>query len=399
MKSLIVSRSARCWRHGLVLALLSALPFMSIAASAPVEISAPVLQSSVPVPAVVARAWAVVDLNSQQILASQGLDEPVEPASLTKIMTAYLVFEALREKRLTLDQQVTVSERAWRAPGSRMFLELGKPVSVRDLLLGMIVQSGNDASIALAEAVAGTEEAFARLMTEEARRLGMRNTRYTNSTGLPDPQHTTTVRDLAILAAALIRNHPDHYGFYRERSFTWNNITQSNRNRLLHTDPTVDGLKTGHTQSAGFCLIASSLRSNRRLVSVVVGADSDAARTQDSLKLLNWGFQNFDAVELYAGGQAVVTPTVWKGAVAQARLGAVGPVWVTVPRGQAGQLRTSVERPDPLIAPLQQGQAVGTLTVSLGQAPVRSIPLVVQESVPVAGFFGRLWDSVRLWFD
>lgn len=354
--------------------------------------------SSVPAPAIAARAWITIDVTSNQVLAEDNPDQRVEPASLTKIMTAYLVFNALDEKRLTLDQQIPVSQKAWKTPGSRMFIEPRKPVTVEQLIRGMITQSGNDASVALAEAVAGSEDAFAALMNQEAARLGMTNSHFTNSTGLPDPQHITTVRDLALLSTRLIQDHPTQYAYYKEKSFNYNGITQPNRNRLLYIDPTVDGFKTGHTDSAGFCLVASALRGERRVLTVVVGTASDSARSQESLKLMNWSFQNFDSVQVYQAKQPVVEPQVWKGEVATAKLGSPMPVWATVPRGQAGNLKSTIERTDPLIAPLTAGQQVGKLKLSLNDKPVREVPLVVLEAVAPSGFFGRAFDAVRLWF-
>ncbi len=354
--------------------------------------------ASVPAPAVAARAWISIDLTSNQVLAEDRPDERVEPASLTKIMTAFLVFNALKEKRLTLDQAVNVSEKAWKTPGSRMFIEPRKPVTVEELIRGMIVQSGNDASVALAEAVAGSEGAFVALMNQEAARLGMTNTNFMNSTGLPDPQHVTTVRDLALMSMRLIEEHPAEYAYYKEKSFTYNGITQPNRNRLLYIDPTVDGFKTGHTDSAGYCLVTSAQRGERRVLTVVVGTASDTARSQESLKLLNWSFQNFDSIEVFKPTQSVVDAQVWKGAASTVKLGSTTPVWVTVPRGQAGNLKSTVERTDPLLAPLTQGQQVGKIKLTLDDKPVREVPLVVLEPVQESGFFGRAVDAVRLWF-
>ncbi|MCK9507280.1 MAG: D-alanyl-D-alanine carboxypeptidase [Pigmentiphaga sp.] len=355
--------------------------------------------SSVPAPTLAARAWISIDLTSGQILTEEKPEERIEPASLTKVMSAYLVFNALREKRLSLTQMVSVSEKAWRTGGSRMFIEPNKPVSIDELIRGMIVQSGNDATVALAEAVAGTEEAFAGLMNEEARRLGMTGSHFTNSSGLPDPQHITTVRDLGILAQRLIQDHPDFYStYYKEKSYTYNKITQPNRNRLLWLDPSVDGMKTGHTDAAGYCLIASAMRGERRVLTVLVGAKNDTTRAQESLKLMNWGFQNFDAVKLYDANQVVTEPDVWKGSVDKAKLGAATPIWVTVPRGKAAEIKPQVERTDPLIAPLTQGQPVGTLHLTLDDQVIGSVPLITLEPVGKAGFFGRLFDAVRLWF-
>ncbi|MDX3906860.1 MAG: D-alanyl-D-alanine carboxypeptidase family protein [Pigmentiphaga sp.] len=387
----------------------AAMPASALAAAAPPATtssaapSAPPMStvgllSSVPAPAIAARSWVTIDVTSDQILAEDRADERVEPASLTKVMSAYLVFNALKEKRLTLSQTVNVSEKAWRTGGSRMFIEPRKPVTVEELIRGMITQSGNDATVALAEAVAGSEDAFVALMNQEAARLGLKNTHFTNSTGLPDPQHVTTVRDLALLAKRLIQDHPDYYGYYKEREFTYNKITQPNRNRLLWVDPSVDGMKTGHTEAAGYCLIASAMRGDRRILTVLVGTASENARAQESLKLLNWSFQNFDTVRVYDAKQAVVEPTVWKGSASKVKLGSPAAIWVTVPRGQAGNVKSTIERTDPLVAPLQAGQPVGTLKLTLNDKPIREVPLTVLESVEVAGIFGRAFDAVRLWF-
>ena len=379
-------------------ALAAAAPPVTTSAAAS-SVSTVGLLSSVPAPAIAARAWVAIDVTSDQVLAEDRADDRVEPASLTKVMTAYLVFNALKEKRLSLGQSVAVSHKAWRTGGSRMFIEPRKPVTVEELIRGMITQSGNDATVALAEAVAGSEDAFVALMNQEAARLGLKNTHFTNSTGLPDPQHVTTVRDLALLAKRLIQDHPDFYGYYKEREFTYNKITQPNRNRLLWVDPSVDGMKTGHTEAAGYCLIASAMRGDRRVLTVLVGAASENARTQESLKLLNWGFQNFDTVRVYEANQAVVEPKVWKGNASKAKLGSRSAIWVTVPRGQAGNVKSTVERTDPLVAPLQAGQQVGTLKLTLNDKPVREVPLTVLEPVDVAGIFGRAFDAVRLWFN
>src|SRR5690606_11562070 len=269
---------------------------------------------------------------------------------------------------------------------------------VGELLQGVIVQSGNDASVALAEAIAGSEPAFAAMMNEEAKRLGMNNTHFVNSTGLPDPTHLTTVRDLATLASRIAADFPDHYRYYQQREFTYNNITQPNRNRLLWLDPTVDGMKTGHTDAAGYCLIASAIRGDRRIVTVVVGTASETVRAQESLKLLNWSFQNFDTVKLYDANQAAISARVWKGQSEEAALGSPRPVWVTVPRGQAAQIKPIAQRTDPLIAPLEQGQQVGTLQLQLGDKLVHQMPLTVLEPVGEASFFGRMLDAARLQF-
>jgi D-alanyl-D-alanine carboxypeptidase (penicillin-binding protein 5/6) len=349
-------------------------------------------------PQVIGRAWLLQDLSSGQVLTAEKPDERFEPASLTKLMTAYVVFAALRDKKLALDQRVGVSERAWRASGSRMFIDPRMRVAVEDLIRGMVVQSGNDACIALAEAVAGTEEAFVQLMAREAERLGMKNTRFMNTTGLPDPQHYSTARDLSLLAAALIRDFPEPYAkYYSQREFRYGNITQPNRNRLLWLDPTVDGVKTGFTEAAGYCLIASSKREQRRLLSVLLGSTSEATRAQESQKLLNWGFQAFDALRLYQKGQTVKEIEVWKGARPQLKAGFRDELVVTVPKGAASKLKAELVAHAPLVAPVAEGQRVGVLRITLEGKPAGEYPVVALEGVAAAGFFGRAWDTLRLW--
>jgi serine-type D-Ala-D-Ala carboxypeptidase (penicillin-binding protein 5/6) len=357
------------------------------------------VQAAAPQPPPIAgRSWLVGDLSSGQILVTQKADERVEPASLTKLMTAYVVFQSLRDKKLTLDQQVTVSERAWRAPGSRMFIQPRRPVSVEELIRGMIIQSGNDACIALAEASAGSEEVFTQMMNREAERLGMKNTKFRNATGLPDPQHYTTAQDLYLLAAALIRDFPKEYSqYYSQKEFRYNNITQPNRNRLLWLDPSVDGMKTGHTEAAGYCLIASSNRSGRRLISVLLGSTSESTRAQESQKLLNWGFQFFDSVKLHPANQSVKAIEVWKGAGNEVKAGFKNDIIITVPKGEAEKLKAELLTQQPLVAPIAQGQRVGTLRVSHDGKPIGEYPLVALEGVGVAGIFGRAWDTLRLW--
>jgi D-alanyl-D-alanine carboxypeptidase (penicillin-binding protein 5/6) len=349
-------------------------------------------------PQVVGRAWVLADVSSGQILVAEKADERFEPASLTKIMTAYLVFAALKEKKITLQEQVSVSEKAWRAPGSRMFIEPKKPVNVDELIRGMIVQSGNDACIALAERIAGSEEAFAGMMNREAERLGMKNSKFMNASGLPDPQHFSTARDLYLLASALIRDFPEQYAqYYSLREYRYNGITQPNRNRLLWLDSTVDGMKTGFTEAAGYCLVASSKRGPRRLLSVLLGSTSESTRAQESQKLLNWGFQFFDAVRLYAGGAAVKEIEVWKGAKNSVKAGFRGDLVVAVPKGQGEKLKVELLSLSPLVAPVAEGGRVGNLRVTLEGKPVGEYPVVALEAVPEAGFFGRAWDTLRLW--
>ena len=349
-------------------------------------------------PSVIGKAWIIGDLSSGQLLASQKADERFEPASLTKLMSAYVVFIALREKKLSLEQQANVSPRAWKASGARMYIEPRRPVTVDELIRGMVVQSGNDACIALAEAVGGSEDAFVQMMNREAARLGMKNTRFRNSTGLPDAQHYSTAEDLYLLAAALIRDFPAEYAqYYSQKEFRYNNISQPNRNRLLWTDPSVDGMKTGHTEAAGYCLIASSRRGGRRLLSVLLGSTSEATRAQESLKLLNWGYQFFDSVKLYAAAAPVKTIDVWKGAARTVNVGVGSDLFVTVPKGEAEKLKAELISQQPLVAPLAKGQRVGVLRVTHDGKPFGEYPLIALQPVAQAGLFGRTWDTLRLW--
>jgi D-alanyl-D-alanine carboxypeptidase (penicillin-binding protein 5/6) len=353
----------------------------------------------VPAPTLAAKSWVLVEFGSGQFLASHAPDDKLEPASLTKLMTAYLTFSALRQKTLTLEGTTRISEKAWRMGGSRMFIKVGDQVAVEDLIKGMIVQSGNDASVALAEAIAGDEDAFALMMNREAARLGMSATHFRNATGLPDPEHVTTARDLATLAAALIRDFPEEYAkYYSIKEYRYNNITQPNRNRLLWLDPTVDGVKTGSTDAAGFCLIASSKRGERRLLSVVLGASSESARAQESLRLLNWGYQAFDAIKLYAAQQPVSTFKVWKGASTQVKAGFANDFIVSVPKGRGDKLKAELVSTQPLIAPVREGQVIGVLKLFLEGQPYGEYPVVALETALVGNWFQRLIDSIRLWF-
>lgn len=332
------------------------------------------------------------------MLAAEKADERIEPASLTKLMSAYLVFGALREKKLALEQTVPVSTQAWRAPGARMFIDPRKPVTVEELIKGMEVQSGNDATIALAEAVAGTEEAFVQLMNREAGRLGLKDTHFTNATGLPDAQHYSSARDLYALSAALIRDFADEYArYYAIKEFRYNNVAQANRNRLLWLDPTVDGVKTGYTEAAGYCLIASSKRGERRLLSVLLGATSESGRAQESQKLLNWGYRYFDAVKLYRAREAIRPLEVWKGAAREVEAGLRQDLFVTVPKGEAPKLKAELLSQQPLVAPVARDQRVGTLRVTLEGKPFAEYPVVALETVAPAGIFRRAWDTLRLW--
>lgn len=356
------------------------------------------LAQSVPPPALAAKAWVLVDHATGQTLADKDADARIEPASLTKLMTAYLTFAALKAGTLTPDQVVPVSEKAWRMEGSRMFIEPNKPVTVDELIRGVIVQSGNDACVALAETIAGSEEAFAALMNREAQRLGMTNTHFTNSTGLPDPQLYTTARDLSILASAIVRDFPEHYSLYSMKEYTYNNIKQPNRNRLLYMDATVDGMKTGHTSTAGYCLVSTAQRGTRRLISVVLGAASDTVRAQESLKLLNFGFQFYDTVKLYSADEALSQFRVWKGKENEVAVGFTHDFVMSLPKEAAQKVQVTLESRQPLIAPLEKGQEVGTLKLSVDGKAIGDYPVVALKDVPVAGFFGRLWDAIVMFF-
>ena len=342
------------------------------------------------------KSYLLVDMLSQQVLAAKNADARVEPASLAKLMTAYVVFDALRQKRVTLTQPVTISENAARAPGSRMFLDAGKSVAIEDLLHGMIVQSGNDASIALAEGIAGAEAAFVEWMNREAARLGLGNSNFVNATGLPDPQQYSTAADLALLSAAIIREFPQYFLMYRLREFRYNNITQYNRNRLLGRDPYVDGLKTGYTESSGFCMIGSAQREGRRLIAVVIDAGSEGGRAAEAQKLLNYGFEAFDTVKLYARGQPVHQLPVWKGTSEQLQAGFTDDYYVTIPKGSADRLNARLESMQPLIAPIRAGERVGTLRLTFDGKPFGERTLVALQTVGIANLFVRGWHSLRL---
>jgi D-alanyl-D-alanine carboxypeptidase (penicillin-binding protein 5/6) len=369
-------------------------------------------------PEIAARSYLLVDVTADQVLAGKDIDTAVEPASLTKLMTAYLVFDALHSKKLDLKQTLPVSERAWKMPGSRMFIDPKMMVPVEDLLKGMIVQSGNDATMALAEGVGGTAERFVQLMNEQAKALGMKSTSYKNPEGLTEAGHSTTARDLSILATRLMRDFPDFVVYYAIKKYRYPGTpaaNDSNRNLLLFRDPTVDGLKTGHTDAAGFCLIATARRDlaslgvagavagspgatgSRRLLSIVLGAASENSRANESQKLLNWGYTAFEAVKLYDANQVVAAPAVWKGKDATVKLGRPQAIVVAVPTGTAGKLKTQVARADPLVAPFAKGQSIATLKVSNGEQNLLDVPLLALEAVEQAGVFGRAWDALRLW--
>jgi serine-type D-Ala-D-Ala carboxypeptidase (penicillin-binding protein 5/6) len=348
-------------------------------------------------PAVEARAYILVDYRTGKVLAAKEAEARMEPASLTKLMTAYIVFQELAAGKLKLEDNVVVSEHAWRSEGSRTFIELGKPVSVQDLILGMIVQSGNDATIALAERIAGTEETFAQLMNSNAQRLNMTGTHFENSSGLPSPQHYTTARDMSLLAIAMIHDFPQYYKYYSIREFEHNGIKQQNRNGLLEKDPTVDGLKTGHTDSAGYCLVTSALREGMRLVSVVLGSDSMKARENASGALLNYGFTFYDTKLIVKGGAALASTHVWKAAQPQLSLGLKDDLYLTLPRGH-NDVKTSVDVQPRLIAPLTLEANVGTLHVTEGSQTLLSAPLHPLQAVAAGGWWRRLIDTIHLWF-
>ena len=350
-------------------------------------------------PSLAAKSWLLLEVGSGQILTAEKPDERLEPASLTKLMTAYLTFSALHQKKITLDQTLPVSQKAWQTGGSKMFIRVDTQVQVDDLIKGMIVQSGNDACVTLAEGIAGSEENFAQMMNREAERLGMKSSHFTNSTGLPDAQLYTTARDLSLLAGALIRDFPEEYKkYYSIKEFRYNHITQPNRNRLLWLDPTVDGVKTGHTDAAGYCLISSALRDKRRLLSVVLGTDSDAARAAESRKLLNWGYIAYDAVTLFTGNQAVSTLRVWKGAQNEVKAGFAADMIIAVPKGYADKVKADFVAQEKIMAPLQAGQTIGTLKVTVDGKIYGEYPVAALENVELAGIFGRIIDTIKLWF-
>ncbi len=356
-------------------------------------------------PEIAARSYLLLDVSANQLLTHKDIDVPVEPASLTKLMTAYLVFDALRSKKISLQQTFPVSERAWKMPGSRMFIDPKMQVPVEDLIKGMIVQSGNDATMALAEGVAGSAERFVQLMNEQAKLLGMKSTGYQNPEGLTAAGHTTTARDLSILATRLMHDFPDYLGYYAIKKYRYEGTpaaNDSNRNLLLFRDPSVDGLKTGYTEAAGYCMVATARRdaaglAGRRLLSIVLGASSEVARANESQKLLNWGFTAFEAVKLFEGNQAVVSPPVWKGQQSSVALGQVQAIVVAVPAGTGSKLTTQVVRSDPLVAPFVKGQQLGTLKVSQGTQLLLEVPLLALQGVDEAGAIGRAWDALRLW--
>ena len=375
-----------------------------------VSVALPAAHAQAPqAPEIAARSYLLLDVTANQILAAKDIDSPVEPASLTKLMTEYLVFDALKSKKITLTQTFGVSQRAWKMPGSRMFIDPKMQVPVEDLIKGMVVQSGNDATMALAEGVGGTAEHFVELMNQQAKALGMKSTSYKNPEGLTEPGHTTTARDLSILSTRLMADFPDYIGYSAIKKYRYPGTpatNDTNRNTLLFRDPTVDGLKTGHTNAAGYCMIATAKRDfpnlgtgGRRLVAIVLGTTSDSARANESQKLLNWGYTAYEAVKLFDAGQPVVTPAVWKGKESVVKLGRPEAIVVAVAAGSAAKVKTQVARPDPLVAPFKKGQQLGSLKVMLGDnpTPLTEVPLVALDAVEEAGILGRAWDSIRLW--
>jgi D-alanyl-D-alanine carboxypeptidase (penicillin-binding protein 5/6) len=352
-----------------------------------------------PPPATSAKAYVLVDQGSGQVLAGSGIDDRHEPASLTKIMTSYVVFAALKEGRIKLGDPVTISERAWRSEGSRSFINVGAQVPVEVLLKGMIVQSGNDASIALAEHLGGTEAAFADIMNSYAKRLGMTNTHFVDASGMPSPEHYSTARDLATLSRALIHDFPEYYGLFSLREYTWNKIRQHNRNGLLDRDPTVDGIKTGHTQSAGYCLIGSALRRDQRYIAVVLDTNGFKAREDAVLALLNYGFNFFETVPLRKQGEVIMKPRVFKGTDNYLSVGTHEDVQVNVPRGKGSSITTRVNLKRPLIAPVSATTPVGELQISVDDRQLKSVPLYALQAMPQGGLWSQLYDTVALWFN
>ena len=387
--------NAVCAALALGLALYIALPAGAVSVSAAPAAVAPPLAAA---PVIQARNWVLVDFASGQALAENNADQRVEPASLTKLMTAYVVFNALRDGRLKLGEEVLISEHAWRAEGSRTFVQVGTRVLVDVLVKGMIVQSGNDATIALAERVGGSEAAFVQMMNAYAQRLGMAGTHFEDASGLPSPSHYSTARDLATLSRAIIRDFPAYYGIYSIREFTWNNIRQENRNGLLERDSTVDGIKTGHTETAGYCLISSALRSGMRLVSVVLGAPGVTARETGSAALLNYGFNFYESITVKKAGEMVLKPRVYKGAAEFVAVAPAGIVQVTVPRGQGTTVLTRATVRGPLIAPLAAATAVGELQVIVAGKTVAKVPLYPVTAVAEGGLWRRMVDTISLWF-
>lgn len=389
------------WSVVLLLSMLSTSILHGIVYAEPTPTPNPVPSPTMPTPTppnLNARAYLLLDHTSGQIIAERNASDRVEPASLTKLMTAYLSFAAIKQRRITLEQYLPVSEHARKAEGSRMFIDMRKPVTVNELLHGMIIQSGNDAAITLAESIGGTEENFAQLMNQQAARLGMKNTHFMNATGLPNSQHYTTAFDLSLLAAAIINDFPEFYNLYSIKEYRYNNITQSNRNRLLWLDPYVDGMKTGHTDSAGFCLISSAKRQNRRLISVVLGTHSDTARATESQRLLNYGFQFFETTRLYIKDKPITELAVYKGKKDTVRVGFRKDIYLTLQLGQRQRLKAAIMSTKPLMGPITLGQRLGTVRIMLDNKMIAEYPVLALEEIEQASIFGRIWDSLRLMF-
>lgn len=350
-------------------------------------------------PEVGARSYLLIDYHSGQVLAEKDSHSPVEPASITKMMAVYVVFKELEKGALSLDDQVTVSEKAWRMPGSRMFIEVGTRVSVEELLKGVIIQSGNDATVALAEHIAGSEATFAEYMNKYAADLGLENSHFMNSTGLPDPEHYMSAADIARVARAMIREFPDHYEWYSQKSYTYNEITQNNRNKLLWRDASVDGIKTGHTEAAGYCLVTSAQREGMRLISVVLGTSSEEARADASQSLLNYGFRFFETHKLYDAGAKLVDARIWKGSSETLPLGVEQDLYLTIPRGRYDDLQANVQRAPRIIAPVAAGETQGSLVINLDGETLTEVPLVALQSVDEGSFWQRTVDEVMLYFE
>ena len=386
-------------KHAFLIGLLSLVPVCASLAQTPQP------------PEIAARSYLLLDVSASQVLAEKAADTPVEPASLTKLMTAYLVFDALRQKKITLQQTFSVSPKAWKMEGSRMFIDPKMQVPVEDLIKGMVVQSGNDATIALAEGVGGDVPRFVQMMNAQAQVLGLKGTRYKNPEGLTEAGHTTTARDLGTLATRLMADFPQYVGYYALKKYRYAGTpaaNDTNRNLLLQRDPTVDGLKTGYTEAAGYCMVATARRDyaslgsqgaspSRRLLSIVLGTANENARANESQKLLNWGFTAFEPVKLFDPGQAVVTAQVWKGSASSVRVGHPQGVLLALPAGSSGKITTEVVRKEPLLAPITQGQEVASLRVLSGGVEVAQMPLQALQAVDQAGIFGRAWDALRLW--
>ncbi|MBL8258525.1 MAG: D-alanyl-D-alanine carboxypeptidase [Candidatus Competibacteraceae bacterium] len=373
------------------------LPFLLLALLPPIWTLARA-ESIPPPPQLPVKGYVLIDYQSGNMLANLKGDDRMEPASITKLMTAYVIYKSLKSGKINLSDKVTISEKAWKTVGSKMFVKVGSQVSVEDLLMGMVVQSGNDATVALAEHVAGSEETFVKLMNQEAERLGLKSSHFTNAAGLPDPNHYMSGRDIAALTRALIQDYPEHYPRYAVRSFKYNNIEQENRNRLLFTDSSVDGVKTGHTESAGYCLVSSAKRNDTRLIGVVLGATKEKDRFQASQTLLNYGFSFFESRKLHDANSPIATTRIWKGKDSELPLGVAHPLYVTVPKGQAPQVSTTTTVQPKIIAPAQKDQAFGEIVVKLGDQEVSKTPLVALKEVPQSGWFGRLIDSILMFF-